>query len=112
MPYREKSKVSGRNTMNLFCVGVLPGLHFRMPAPWNGELVAHADLYYELTYNTHEMMDAAVGGAFLSLTLTQAINHVEKMVCNHTWNEERQPRKRERGMHPLKEVACCLPRWT
>jgi hypothetical protein len=50
------------------------------------------------------MMDAATGGAFLSLTLTQATNLVDKMVSNQAWNEERQPRKKERGMHQLKKV--------
>jgi hypothetical protein len=30
--------------------------------------------YHGLSTNTHETMDAAVGGAFLSLTLTQATN--------------------------------------
>jgi hypothetical protein len=29
---------------------------------------------------------------------------MEKMVSNQTWNEERQPRKKEREMHQLKEV--------
>jgi hypothetical protein len=48
------------------------------------------------------MMDDATGGAFLSLTLTQATNLVEKMASNQAWNEERQPRKKERGMHQLK----------
>jgi hypothetical protein len=50
------------------------------------------------------MMDAAAGGAFLSLTLTQATNLVEKMASNQAWNEERLPRKKERGMHRLKEL--------
>jgi hypothetical protein len=50
------------------------------------------------------MMDAAAGGAFLSLTLTQPTNFVEMMVSNQAWNEKRQPRKKERGMHQLKEV--------
>jgi hypothetical protein len=60
--------------------------------------------YHMLSTNTRESMDAAVGGAFLSLTLTQATNLVEKMASNQAWNEERQPRKKERGMHQLKEV--------
>jgi hypothetical protein len=60
--------------------------------------------YHGLSTNTHEMMDAAAGGAFLSLTLTQATNLVEKMASNQAWNEERQPCNRERGMHHLKEV--------
>jgi hypothetical protein len=33
--------------------------------------------YHGLSTNTREMMDAAAGGAFLSLTLTQATNLVE-----------------------------------
>jgi hypothetical protein len=60
--------------------------------------------YHGLSANTREMMDAAAGGAFLSLTLTQATNLVEKMASNQACNEERQPRKKERGMHQLKEV--------
>ena len=50
-------------------------------------------------------MDAAVGGAFLSLTIPTAIALVEKMASNQGWNEERlQTRKRGGGMHQLKEV--------
>jgi formate hydrogenlyase subunit 6/NADH:ubiquinone oxidoreductase subunit I len=60
--------------------------------------------YHGLSTNTRETMDAAAGGAFLSLTLTQFTNLVEKMASNQAWNEERQPRKKERGMHQLKEA--------
>jgi len=50
-------------------------------------------------------MDAAAGGAFLSLTIPQATALVEKMVSNQGWNEERtQTHKRGGGMHQLKEV--------
>jgi len=50
-------------------------------------------------------MDAAVGGAFLSLTIPQATALVEKMTSNQGWNEQRtQTRKRGGGMHQLKEV--------
>jgi hypothetical protein len=35
--------------------------------------------YHGLSTNSRETMDAATGGAFLSLTLTQATNLVEKM---------------------------------
>ena len=45
--------------------------------------------YHGLTNNTHENMDAAVGGAFLSLTIAQATTLMEKMVSNQRWNEER-----------------------
>ena len=49
-------------------------------------------------------MDAAAGGAFLSLTLPRAIALVEKMASNQGWSEERlQPCKRG-GMHQVKEV--------
>jgi hypothetical protein len=50
--------------------------------------------YHGLSTNTRETMDAATGGAFLSLTLTQATNLVEKLASNQAWNEERQPRKK------------------
>jgi len=33
-------------------------------------------------------MDAAAGGAFLSLTIPAAIALVEKMASNQGWNEE------------------------
>jgi hypothetical protein len=50
-------------------------------------------------------MDAATGGAFLSLIINQATALVEKMASNQGWNEERtQTRKRGGGMHQLKEV--------
>ena len=50
-------------------------------------------------------MDAAVGGAFLSLTIPDATTLVEKMVPNQGWNEEHaQTCKRGGGIHQLKEV--------
>jgi len=50
-------------------------------------------------------MDAATGGAFLSVTISQAIALVEKMTSNQCWSEERtQTHKRGGGMHQLKEV--------
>jgi hypothetical protein len=49
-------------------------------------------------------MDTAARGAFLSLTIPQAIALVEKMSSNQGWNEERQTHKRGGGMHQLKEV--------
>ena len=62
--------------------------------------------YHELTNSTHENMDAAARGAFLSLTIAQATALVEKMVSNQGWNEESlQTRKRGGGMHKLKEVG-------
>jgi hypothetical protein len=50
-------------------------------------------------------MDAAAGGAFLSLTILAATAFIEKMAFNQSWNEERvQPHKRGGGMHQIKEV--------
>ena len=45
--------------------------------------------YHGLTNNTHENMDAAAGGAFLSLTILGATALMEKMASNQGWNEER-----------------------
>jgi hypothetical protein len=44
--------------------------------------------YHRLTNNTRENVDAAAGGAFLSLTITQAIALIEKIASNQGWNEE------------------------
>jgi hypothetical protein len=44
--------------------------------------------YHGLTTSTRETMDAAVGGAFLSLTLLAATTLVEKMTSNQSWNKE------------------------
>ena len=61
--------------------------------------------YYGLTNSARETMDAAAGGAFLSLTLPAATTLVEQMASNQGWNEERaQTRKRGGGIHQLKEV--------
>jgi uncharacterized coiled-coil protein SlyX len=49
-------------------------------------------------------MDAAAGGAFLSLTLLAATTLVEKMTSNQGWNEERTQTRKRGGMHQLKEV--------
>jgi hypothetical protein len=45
--------------------------------------------YHGLTSSTHETIDAAAGGAFLSLTLPAATALVEKMASNQGWNKER-----------------------
>ena len=61
--------------------------------------------YHGLTNNTRETMDAAAGGAFLSLTIPAATALIEKVASNQGWNEERlQTRKRGGGMHQLMEV--------
>ena len=61
--------------------------------------------YHGLTNSSRETMDAAAGGAFLSLTIPDATTLVEKMASNQGWNEERaQTRKSGGGIHQLKEV--------
>jgi hypothetical protein len=60
--------------------------------------------YHGLVTSIRESVDAAAGGAFLSLKLDEATSLIEKMTSNQSWNEERvQPRKRG-GMHQLKEA--------
>jgi hypothetical protein len=46
-------------------------------------------------------VDAAVGGAFLSLTINNATALIKKMVANQSWGEER---KQQKGMHTVKEA--------
>jgi len=61
--------------------------------------------YHGLNNSTRETMDVAAGGAFLSLTISQATTLVEKMASNQGWSEERtQTHKRGGRMHQLKEV--------
>jgi len=61
--------------------------------------------YHGLSNSTCETTNTAAGGAFLSLTISQATALVEKMASNQGWSEERtQTRKRGGGMHQLKEV--------
>jgi hypothetical protein len=40
--------------------------------------------YHGLTISTHETMDAAAGGAFLSLTIRNTTTLVEKMASNQS----------------------------
>jgi hypothetical protein len=56
--------------------------------------------YHGLSNSTRETMDVAAGGAFLSITISQATTLVEKMASNQGWSEERnQTRNRGGGMH-------------
>ena len=61
--------------------------------------------YHGLTNSARENLDAAAGGAFLSLTIVEATALIEKMVSNQGWSKEcLQPRKKGGGMHTVKEV--------
>ena len=46
-------------------------------------------------------LDAAAGGAFLSLTIDGAMALINKMVSNQSWGEER---KTQKEMHTMKET--------
>ena len=46
-------------------------------------------------------VDAATGGAFLSLTIENATALIESMVANQSWGEGRKTKK---GMHTVKET--------
>jgi hypothetical protein len=50
-----------------------------------------------------EHIDAAAQGAFLSLTLNEAMTLIDKMVANCGWGEERSLPKQE-DMHTVKEM--------
>jgi hypothetical protein len=68
-------------------------------------LATHADVLPQVDHSTHENMDAAARGAFLSLTILGATTLMEKMAPNQGWNEEcLQTHKRGGCMHQLKEV--------
>jgi hypothetical protein len=60
--------------------------------------------YHGLTNSTRENMDAAAGGSFLSLTITNATSLIENMVSNQGWLEKRlQSRKNGGGMYTVKK---------
>ena len=60
--------------------------------------------YHGLSNSTRETMNAATGGTFLSLTISQATALVEKMASNQGWSEERTQTRKRGGMHQLKVV--------
>ena len=52
-------------------------------------------------------IDAAAGGAFLSLTINGATALIEKMVSNQWWGDERLQDEQQKGMHTVKETYMC-----
>jgi hypothetical protein len=60
--------------------------------------------YHGLITSTCETIDAAAGGAFLSLTIRDATALVKNMASNQGWNEEPTQTRKRGGMHQLKEV--------
>jgi hypothetical protein len=61
------------------------------------------NFYDGLTPMSKEHIDAAAQGAFLSLTLNEAMTLIDKMVANCGWGEERSLPKQE-DMHTVKEM--------
>jgi len=59
------------------------------------------NLYEGFTPMSKGHVDAAAGGAFLSLTIENATTLIEKMVANQSWGEGR---KTQKGMHTVKET--------
>ena len=59
------------------------------------------NFYEGLTPMSKGHVDAAAGGAFLSLTIVDATALIEKMVANQSWGEEC---KQQKGMHIMKET--------
>jgi hypothetical protein len=60
--------------------------------------------YNGLTPISRGHLDAAAGGAFLSLTINEAMALIEKMVTNQGYDEDRAPAKTQKGMHTMKEA--------
>ena len=59
------------------------------------------NFYEGLTPMSKGHVDAAAGGAFLSLTIKNATTLIKKMVANQSLGEER---KQQKGMHTVKET--------
>ena len=59
------------------------------------------NFYEGLTPMSKGHVDAAAGGAFLSLTIDGATALIEKIVANQSSGEER---KQQNGMHTVKEA--------
>ena len=63
--------------------------------------------YHGMAQSAHEHLNAAAGGAFLSLTATTANGLVEKMVSNQSWRSHPTPQAghahRERGRHASRQ---------
>jgi hypothetical protein len=61
------------------------------------------NFYNGLTSTSRAHTDAAVGGAFFSLTINEAMALIEKMVSNQGWSEDRlQPQ--EDSMYTMEEM--------
>jgi hypothetical protein len=62
------------------------------------------NFYEGLTPMSKGHVDAAVGGAFLSLTINDAMALIKKMVANQSWEEDRTTKRH--AYHEGGEYAC------
>jgi hypothetical protein len=67
------------------------------------------NFYNGLTSTSKAHVDAAVGGAFFSLTVNGATTLIEKMVSNQGWSEERL-QTQQYGMHTEEETDMLVTR--
>jgi hypothetical protein len=65
-------------------MGVAPGLCPSLSPPQDGRLARAPKLYEGLTAMSKGHIDAAVGGAFLSLTINNATTLIEKRVATQS----------------------------
>jgi hypothetical protein len=62
------------------------------------------NFYNGLTPMSRGHLDAAAGGAFLSLTTTGTTALIDKMVMNQGCSDERGQNKQQKGMHTMRET--------
>jgi hypothetical protein len=60
-------------------------------------------LYHRLIHPAREYIDAATGGSFFALSITEARELIEKMASSQSWIDERT-QTRTRKVHELEEV--------
>jgi hypothetical protein len=82
-------------------MGKAPGLCPGLPHHGMEDWVMFQNFYEGLMTMSKGHVDAAARGAFLSLTVANAIALIEKMVANQSWGEDRRTQK---GMHSMKEA--------
>ena len=89
MLYVGESQAFSNNMMNLSLTKRFQDYISEYPHHGMKNWLLMQTFYHGWTNSTHENMDAAAGGAFLSLTILGAIALMEKMASNLGWNEER-----------------------
>jgi len=78
-----------------------PRVHMVLSSSWNGRLACAPELLRKPHGHAKGHVDAAAGGAFLSLTINEATALTKKMVANQSWGEGR---KTQKGSQSAKEA--------